>query len=86
MSWLPWPILPKKRWPAIEYGPKQAITRMEHTAIVERKRNSEWKALYALLWHVGGGQTDVATRHYPAIGIMSNLQSPGSCLFIYARL
>jgi len=61
MNWLPWTLLPKKQWPSIEYGIKRAITLEEHEAIVQRERNSEWRAFYALLWHVGGGQTDVAT-------------------------
>jgi hypothetical protein len=26
MSWLPWPGLPKKRWPAIEFKDKRGIT------------------------------------------------------------
>jgi integrase len=61
MNWLPWPLLPKKQWPVIEYGAKRAITLGEHQAILERERNPEWRAFYGLLWHVGGGQTDVAT-------------------------
>jgi hypothetical protein len=61
MNWLPWPLLPKKQWPAIRYGVKRAITIEEHQAILRRERNPEWRAFYALLWHVGGGQTDVAT-------------------------
>ena len=61
MSWLPWALLPKKQWPIIKYGLKRAITLAEHLSIVERERNPEWRAFYALLWHVGGSQTDVAT-------------------------
>jgi integrase len=61
MNWLPWPLLPKKQWPAIEYGVKRAITLAEHQAILERERNPEWRAFYALLWQTGGSQTDVAT-------------------------
>jgi integrase len=61
MGWLPWPILPIKQWPAIRYGEKRAITLDEHQAILKRERNPEWRTFYALLWHVGGSQTDVAT-------------------------
>ncbi len=61
MNWLPWPILPKKQWPVIEYGVKRAITLAEHQAIIGRERNPEWRSFYALLWYVGGGQSDVAT-------------------------
>jgi hypothetical protein len=61
MNWLPWPLLPKKQWPAIEYGVKRAITLPEHQAILERDRNPEWRAFYTVLWHTGGSQTDIAT-------------------------
>lgn len=60
MGWLPWPILPKKRWPVVSFKEKRAITLEEHRAIVERERNPEWRSFYELLWHIGGGQTDVA--------------------------
>lgn len=60
MGWLPWPILPKKRWPVIRYKDKRAVTLMEHLRIVERERNPERKAYYELLWHVGASQTDLA--------------------------
>ena len=26
MHWLPWPVLPKRHWPAIQYKPKRGIT------------------------------------------------------------
>jgi integrase len=61
MNWLPWPLLPKKQWPAIEYGVKRAITLAEHQSILERERNPEWRAFYGMLWHTGGSQTDIAT-------------------------
>jgi hypothetical protein len=41
MNWLAWPIIPKRLWPKIEYGPKRAITADEHRMIVERERNLE---------------------------------------------
>ena len=30
MNWLPWPVLPKKRWPAIKFKDKRGITLAEH--------------------------------------------------------
>lgn len=61
MNWLPWPVLPKKRWPAVRFQEKRAITPSEHQAILDRERNPELRDLYALLWHTGGSQTDIAT-------------------------
>jgi integrase len=60
MSWLPWPVLPKKQWPAVKYGEKRAVTAEEHRRIVERERNPEWNAFYQMCWHLGGSQSDIA--------------------------
>jgi integrase len=59
MSWLPWPVLPKNRWPAVRFQQKRAITGEEHQAIVEREQNSERKAFYKLTWHMGAAQSDI---------------------------
>jgi integrase len=32
MAWLPWPVLPKKRWPAVVFKEKRGITLAEHRA------------------------------------------------------
>jgi integrase len=61
MSWLPWPVLPKKRWPAIEFKEKRGITFEEHQKIVAGESNAELRDYYELLWHLGGSQTDMAT-------------------------
>jgi hypothetical protein len=61
MHWLPWPILPKKQWPAIRFKEKRAVTLEEHAKIIERERNPEMNAFYQLLWCLGGSQTDIAT-------------------------
>ena len=45
MNWLPWPVLPKKRWPAPVYKPKRAIRWEEHQAIVAREPNFAQEAL-----------------------------------------
>jgi hypothetical protein len=60
MNWLPWPIIPKRQWPAVHYGVKRAITWKEHLAIVERETNPERKAFYQLAWHLGASQSDLA--------------------------
>ena len=60
MSWLPWPVLPKKRWPAIKFKEKRGITFTEHQAIVARELNPERKAFYQLAWHLGAAQSDIA--------------------------
>jgi integrase len=60
MTWLPWPVLPKKRWPEIQFTEKRAITWEEHQAIIIRELNPERKAFYQLAWHLGASQTDLA--------------------------
>jgi integrase len=60
MTWLPWPVLPKKRWPAVEFKEKRAITLAEHLAIVARETNPERKAFYKLAWCLGASQSDLA--------------------------
>ena len=61
MHWLPWPVLPKPNWPAVQHGEKRAITFEEHQKIINREFNPATRAYYELLWHLGGAQTDVAT-------------------------
>jgi integrase len=60
MNWLPWPILPRKRWPKVEFKPKRGITAEEHRKVLAGERNPEWRTYYQMLWHTGGSQTDVA--------------------------
>jgi len=61
MNWLPWSVLPKKRWPAIKFKEKRAITWEEHQKIVAGESNAELRDYYDILWHLGGSQTDMAT-------------------------
>jgi len=60
VGWLPWPVLPKKQWPKVRYGPKRAIAAQEHQRIVEREHNPERRAFYELCWLLGGSQGDIA--------------------------
>jgi integrase len=60
MTWLPWPVLAKKRWPAVELLEERAITLAEHLAIVARESNPDRKAFYQLAWHMGASQSDLA--------------------------
>jgi len=60
MNWLPWPLIPKRQWPAVHYKEKRAITLAEHQRIIGAEVNSERKLLYQLCWHLGGSQGDIA--------------------------
>lgn len=60
MGWLPWPILPKRQWPAIHYKEKRAVTRDEHDLLLSRETNTEMRAFFGCCWHLGGSQSDVA--------------------------
>src|SRR6266481_1422253 len=60
MSWLPWPLIPKRQWPAVRFKDKRAITWEEHCKIVDREGNPERKAFYRLAWHLGASQSDLA--------------------------
>jgi integrase len=60
MNWLPWPLVPKRQWPAVEFKEKRSITLAEHLAIVAREQNPERKAFYKLAWHLGASQSDLA--------------------------
>ena len=59
-GWLPWPVMPKKRWPKIVYGDKRGITAEEHQRIKAIEPNPELRDFYELLWQVGGSQSDMA--------------------------
>jgi hypothetical protein len=63
MSWLPWPLVPKRQWPPVRFKDKRAITWDEHCRIVERERNPERKAFYQLAWHLAASQSDLANLH-----------------------
>jgi len=67
MSWLPWPLIPKRQWPAVRFGDKRAITAEEHIRIVEREKNPERRAFYQLAWHLGASQSDLALMPAEAV-------------------
>jgi len=60
MNWLPCSLIPKRQWPKVEFKPKRAITIEEHQAIVRNEHNPERRAFYALAWHLGAAQSDLA--------------------------
>jgi len=60
MNWLPWPLIPKRQWPAVKYKAKRAITLEEHQKIIAAEVNPERKKLYQLCWHLGASQGDIA--------------------------
>jgi hypothetical protein len=45
MNWLPWPIIPKRQWPAVKYKGKRAITLEENQQIIAAEVNPERKRL-----------------------------------------
>jgi integrase len=61
VNWLPWPLIPKRQWPAVKFKEKRAITLDEHQRIIAAEVNPERKALYQLCWHLGGSQGDIAS-------------------------
>jgi hypothetical protein len=52
MGWLPWPVLPKRQWPAIHYKEKRAITWEEHELILRHETNSDMRAFIWCCWHI----------------------------------
>jgi integrase len=60
MNWLPWPLIPKRQWPAVTFKEKRGITLEEHQKIIAAEVNVERKALYQLCWHLGASQGDIA--------------------------
>ena len=60
MNWLPWPLIPKRQWPAVRFKDKRAITLEEHQQILAAEVNPERKTLYQLCWHLGASQGDIA--------------------------
>lgn len=60
MDWIPKAIIPRRQWPKIKFKEKQIISAQDHEKIIAGERNSEWRAFYSLLWHLGGAQSDVA--------------------------
>ena len=75
MNWLPWAILPKKRWPKISFKEKRAVTLQEHQAIVAGEHNPERRAYYECCWHLGGSQSDVANLTAEDIDWTNNVVS-----------
>jgi integrase len=60
INWLPWPLVPKRQWPAVRFKEKRAITLEEHQRILAAEVNPERKMFYQICWHLGGSQGDIA--------------------------
>jgi integrase len=60
MDWLLKSVIPRLKWPKLNFKDKRAITIEEHQAIVAREQNPERKAFYELAWHLGASQSDMA--------------------------
>ena len=67
MSWIAAPIIPRRQWPKVRYPTKKAITADQYQQIIGREQNPNKLAFYQLLWHLGGGQTDIACLTAEAI-------------------
>lgn len=61
MMWLPRPIILRRQWPKVKHRETRAITLEEHQRILAAEGNPERKAFYWMCWHLGGGQTDMAS-------------------------
>jgi integrase len=61
MGWLLAAIIPRRKWPAIHFKAKRAITLEEHQKIIAGEANSELRDYYELLWFLGGSQSDTAS-------------------------
>ena len=61
MNWLPWPLVPKRQWPAVKFKEKRGVTLEEHQKIIAAEVNPERKNLYQLCWHLGASQGDIAS-------------------------
>jgi integrase len=72
MNWLPWPILPKRQWPPVQFKEKRAITLDEHLVIIARETNPERRAFYELCWHLGASQGDIANLKAEDMGWKTN--------------
>jgi integrase len=60
MNWLPWPLIPKRQWPAVRFKDKRAITFDEQQRIIAAEVNLERKVLYQLCRHLGASQGNLA--------------------------
>lgn len=60
LGWLPWPIIPPKRWPKVAVKEKRGITSKEHEAIMAAEMNAERRNYYQMLWETGAAQSDAA--------------------------
>jgi len=63
MNWLPWPLIPKRQWPAVRYKERRAITWDEHSRIVAREGNAERKGLLPTRVASGGLPRRSAALH-----------------------
>jgi integrase len=88
MNWLPWPLIPKRQWPAVHFKEKRAITIEEHRLIIEREKKPERRDFYELCWHLGGSQSDLANLtaediDWPNQTIAYHRQKTGSLAMIH---
>jgi hypothetical protein len=49
MNWLPWPVLPKRRWPAIKFKEKRGIIHQRAARIARLHRHADLKIALVIL-------------------------------------
>lgn len=53
MNWLPWPLIPKRQWPAVRFNDKRAVALEEHQRIIAAEASSEAKSFTSYLHRTG---------------------------------
>jgi hypothetical protein len=81
IRWLPWPVLPKRQRPKVEYGVKRAITWDEHWQIVDCEQNPEKKLFMSSAGFLGGSQGGIANLNAEDIEDQPNSQPTKVKLF-----
>ncbi len=60
-NWLPWPLIPKRQWPAVRFKDKRAITLEEHQRkIIAAEVNPERKTTLPVMLALGRERGDIA--------------------------
>ena len=54
MNWLPWPLVPKRQWPAVEFKEKRAITWEEHCRVCRAGKESGAQGVLSVGVALGG--------------------------------
>jgi len=72
-GWILQPILPPSEWPTHKPTPRRAVSVEEHQRILADENDPERKRYYALLWEVGGAQSDVVNLGWENVNSEKNV-------------